>query len=101
MTPSTSGEALKRMNRHVGASFTLSVLVVVFFAVVLYEPEHARHPRPAAGKAPAEPKSASATPPSPTPGVPLTEAQPAADLEPGPVSVASASAPPPPRAAEP
>ena len=34
------------MNRHVGASFTLSVLVVVFFAVILYEPERARTAAP-------------------------------------------------------
>jgi hypothetical protein len=57
------------MNRHVGASFTLSVLCVVFFAVILYEPEH---PRPTAPPAEA-PEPATDAPP-PTPGVPLTEA---------------------------
>jgi hypothetical protein len=66
------------MNRHVGASFTLSVLAVVFFAVILYEPEHARSPRPSASAEPsrpdtAGPASAVARAPAPTPGVHLTE----------------------------
>ena len=63
------------MNRHVGASFTLSVLVVVFFAVALYPTER----KPASP--PLEPlASESTTPPGPagpppalTPGVPLPE----------------------------
>lgn len=33
------------MNQNVGASFTLSVLLVVFFAVVLYQPDSPRTPR--------------------------------------------------------
>jgi nucleoid-associated protein YgaU len=44
------------MNRNVGASFTLSVLLVVFFAVVLYQPDAPRTPR--AATAPAVPSEA-------------------------------------------
>lgn len=76
------------MNRHVGASFTLSVLVVVFFAVILYEPEHARHPRPAGSvSAPQESAATSAPVPIPTPGIPLTEA--VTDAMPEPVASAA------------
>ncbi len=65
------------MNRHVGASFTLSVLFVVFFAVILYQPEHARHSPP--NKAPdrdsADPSPSAPTTgltSAPTPGIPLS-----------------------------
>lgn len=65
------------MNRHVGASFTLSVLVVVFFAVVLYQPEHARrslHSGPP-GRGLARPSSEEpGQAPPPSAGVPLSEA---------------------------
>lgn len=79
------------MNRHVGASFTLSVLVVVFFAVILYEPEHARLPA-----RPSRHTSASTreTPPAPTPGVPISEATSAPPPESlGQPAVASAAEP--------
>ncbi|SIN69696.1 hypothetical protein SAMN05444166_0198 [Singulisphaera sp. GP187] len=65
------------MNQHVGASFTLSVLVVVFFAVILYEPDHARPVSPPGSTS--EPVEATQAPP-PTPGVPLIES--AATAEP-------------------
>jgi hypothetical protein len=75
------------MNRHVGASFTLSVLVVVFFAVILYEPEHAR---PTARSPHHAPSTSPSPSPSPTPGVPISEAITAPPPESlGPSSVAS------------
>ncbi|AGA28574.1 LysM peptidoglycan-binding domain-containing protein [Singulisphaera acidiphila] len=76
------------MNRHVGASFTLSVLVVVFFAVILYEPDHTRSRVPASEP---EPVEASPTPPPPTPGVPLIESTANLLPEPSPTLAASPS----------
>lgn len=65
------------MNRHAGASFTLSVLIVAFFAVVLYQPDPHRASSsggrsPSRSSAP-DPVAANAGP-APTPGVPLIEA---------------------------
>jgi hypothetical protein len=45
-----------RMNKNVGASFTLSVLVVLFFAVALYQPE-SRTPKAAAKPAEGQPSA--------------------------------------------
>jgi outer membrane biosynthesis protein TonB len=65
------------MNRHVGASFTLSVLVVGFFAIVLYQPEGESSSPQAPGSLASEPVQPSPTAPvlrpQPTPGVPLPE----------------------------
>ena len=66
------------MNRHVGASFTLSVLIVVFFAVALYRPDPPRSPAPASTESRVPGKSPGSTAsrvPEATPGVPLTEAK--------------------------
>jgi hypothetical protein len=63
------------MNRHVGASFTLSVLVVVFFAVALY-PLERKPASPVPELLSSEPLKSprpAGPPPEPTPGVPLTE----------------------------
>ena len=73
------------MNRNVGASFTLSVLMVCFFAVALYPRDGPPPPcsakslvvsSEAPGTAPPDP------PPWPTPGVPLFEATEVAAAEP-------------------
>ncbi len=56
------------MNENVGASFGLSVLVVVFFAVALFEPEGGRPSRGNGGqtaRASAEPERVEAQPPVP------------------------------------
>lgn len=65
------------MSRHVGASFALSVLVVGFFAIVLYQPE----PEPLSSQAPGSlaPEPVRCSPAAPAPrahpasGVPLPE----------------------------
>jgi outer membrane biosynthesis protein TonB len=53
------------MNRHVGASFTLSVLVVGFFAIVLYQPERESTFPQVPGSLASEPVQPS--PPAPVP----------------------------------
>ena len=68
------------MNRHAGASFTLSVLIVAFFGVVLYQPETQSVPSPrkataARKRSATEPPAHRPPPPPPTPGVPLAEAE--------------------------
>lgn len=87
------------MNRHMGTSTALSVLTVVFFAVVLYRPDPipgqpppsptptqsppAPVPEPEPAPAPTDPSLTKAAPP-PTPGVPLVEpptAKPAVAVE--------------------
>jgi nucleoid-associated protein YgaU len=75
------------MNRHAGASFTLSVLVVAFFAVALYQPEHPPSPATASvavHEAAADlPPQTSRSVPTVTPGVPLEQvtAEPRRPLE--------------------
>ena len=78
-------EDLNPMNRNVGASFMLSVLMVSFFAVALYPRDGPPPPcsakssvvsSEAPGSAPPDP------PPLPTPGVPLFEATEVAAAEP-------------------
>lgn len=62
------------MNRHAGASFALSVLIVGFFAVILYQPDtRTSVPSPQKRSVTTEPLAARDVPP-PTPGVPLIEA---------------------------
>lgn len=59
------------MNRHVGASFTLSVLFVIFFAIILYEPDQTRPtPKPTEPSTPAPTSASAAT--SPPPSVPAS-----------------------------
>lgn len=54
------------MNENVGASFGLSVLVVVFFAVALFEPEAGRAAKKTAEDSPRR-KPVEAQPPTPAP----------------------------------
>lgn len=84
-------EALNLMNQHVGASFTLSVLVVVFFAVILYEPDHARSVPPTSPNPATAPTEATQAPP-PTPAVPIIES--AATTAPNPESPSPLTASP-------
>ena len=68
------------MNRHAGASFTLSILIVSFFGIALYQPDP-QDPPPAAEASPAKIQTASAVPdarpsaPAPTQGTPLVEVE--------------------------
>ena len=74
------------MNRNVGASFILSVLMVSFFAVALYPRDGPPPPRSAESSvvSPEAPGSAPPDPPPlPTPGVPSFEAAEVASVEPG------------------
>ena len=68
------------MNRNVTASFSLSVSLVVLFAIVLYQPDVPVPPSPQASSlAPADPLPPAPDPegsrsrPEPTPRIPLTE----------------------------
>ena len=64
------------MTRHLGPSIALSFFMVGVFAVLLYQPEK----RPALAQnepssMPSDPTTAAPEPPSPTPGIPLAEAE--------------------------
>ncbi len=67
------------MNRHAGASFALSVLLVCFFGIVLYQPEprDSSPPQRTASTGSSTPRvqTSRVTPPPPTPGIPLVETQ--------------------------
>lgn len=69
------------MNRHVGASFALSVFWVVLFAVLLYQPERGPDPAPPPTSKPAAPDPA--PPPTPPPMKPAA-AEPVAAVAPAP-----------------
>ncbi len=69
------------MNKNVGASFGLSVLIVVFFAVILYQPDSP--PPPLAAVAPVEPLEAHPPEAQPTPPRPkVPTANPATRADP-------------------
>ena len=76
------------MNENVGASFGLSVLVVVFFAVALFEPEGGR-PQRTAGETSAEPEPVEAHPPVPEP----TRIEAPQAARPGPVAMTKRAIP--------
>jgi len=77
------------MNQNVGASFGLSVLTVVFFSVILYQPEHKVVVPPLAG-APARPvEPVEAIPPTEPPGPASAGTVDLAPAGVGPVAVAA------------
>ena len=84
--PLSFGRGAVPMDKNVGASFGLSVLIVVFFAVILYQPDN---PAPtAAAVASVEPLEAHPPELSPTPPV-ASAARPATSNVARPVSVRS------------
>jgi nucleoid-associated protein YgaU len=68
-TPLGRAAERDRMNENVGASFGLSVLIVVFFAVALYQPDRPPPSASLAPLAPVEPLEARAMEPPPAPPV--------------------------------
>ena len=82
------------MNQNVGASFGLSVLTVVFFAVVLYQPDRKAPLPPAGGSSVASAKPVEALPPPepPRPAMARVSPEPPALTEP--LSLAAVPAPP-------
>ena len=86
------------MNRHVGASFTLSILIVGFFAVALYQPDSPPAPSPGPGPSAAPPTAPEtlpgtvATTPEPTPSE-MPRPEPSAAIAPRAVSAPLAPAP--------
>jgi hypothetical protein len=90
------------MNRHVGASFTLSVMVVIFFAVALYPSDRKRATvslEPLASPSTTPPGPAGPPSTAPTPVVPSPETTPVSVPEPPRVAVLEQAPGPPEREA--